>query len=253
MSIHESYYTKRFQAFTEFYKDSESPKQVEFIEKAVPLKSHHKILDLACGYGRHSILLAKKGYSVTGYDLSSDYIDQARHGAEKVDVDVTFECTDMRSLDVSEGFDAVISFSTSLAFYEDKVNRDIFHRIYRALNPDGTFVFDQANLFWVISLDKHSGTQKLPDGRIHRYKYTFDAERCVLSRRSVIEDEEGCCESGWDIRYYALPELYTILEDMDFNVLRVYGNYDGSPYHLKSDRLILILKKPQSKNQIDKC
>ena len=72
MSIHESYYTKRSQAFAEFYKDSKSPKQVEFIEKAVSLKPHHKILDLACGYGRHSILLAKKGYSVTGYDLSSD-------------------------------------------------------------------------------------------------------------------------------------------------------------------------------------
>ena len=243
MSIHESYYTKRFQAFAEFYNDSESPKQVEFIEKAVPLKPHHKILDLACGYGRHSILLAKKGYSVTGYDLSSDYIDQARQEAEKDDVKVTFERADMRSLDVSERFDVLISFSTSLAFYEDEVNKDIFYRIYRALRPDGVFLFDQANISWVISLDKHSGTQKLPDGRIHRYKYSFDAERCILSRRSVLEDEEGCCESGWDIRYYTVPGLRYILEGIGFNVLRVYGNYDGSPYHIESDRLILILKK----------
>lgn len=252
MSIHESYYTKRFQAFAEFYKDSGSQEQVEFIEKAVPLKPHYKILDLACGYGRHSILLAKKGYSVTGYDLSSDYIDQARQEAMKADVNATFERMDMRSLDVFERFDVVLSFSTSLAFYEDKVNRDIFHRIHRTLRPDGTFLFDQANLFWVISLDKHSGTQKLPDGRIHRYKYSFDAKRCILSRRSVLEDEEGYCESGWDIRYYTLPELYSILRDIGFNVLRVYGNYDSSPYHLKSDRLILILKKPKpQKTQID--
>ncbi len=254
MSIHESYYTKRFQAFAEFYKDSESPKQVEFIEKAVPLKSHHKILDLACGYGRHSILLAKKGYSVTGYDLSADYIDQARQAAEKANANVTFECMDMRSLHVSERFDAVISFSTSLAFYEDEVNKDIFHRIYRALSSDGAFLFDQANIFWVISLDKHSEKQKLPDGRIHRYKYSFDAERCILSRRSILEDEEGCCESGWDIRYYTLPELCSILKNTGFNVLRVYGNYDSSPYHLKSDRLILILRKPKpQKTQINKC
>lgn len=252
MSIHESYYTKRFQAFAEFYKDSESPKQIEFIEKAVPLKPHHRILDLACGYGRHSILLIKKGYSVTGYDLSCDYIDQARQEAEKADVNVTFERMDMRSLDVFERFDVMISFSTSLAFYDDKVNRDIFHRIYRVLKPDGVFLLDQANIFWVISLDKHSGKQKLPDGRTHRYKYSFDAGRCILSRRSFLEDEEGCCESGWDIRYYTLPELYSILEDIGFNVLRVYGNYDSSPYHLKSDRLILILKKPKpQRTQID--
>lgn len=254
MSIHESYYTKRFQAFAEFYKDSESPNQVEFIEKAVSLKPHCNILDLACGYGRHSILLAKKGYSVTGYDLSADYINQARQEAERAGVNVTFDCTDMRSLDVSDRFDAVISFSTSLAFYEDKVNRDIFQRIYKALRPHGVFLFDQANLFWVISLHKHSGTQKLPDGRIHRYKYSFDAGKCILSRRSVLEDEKGCCESGWDIRYYTLPELHSIFKEIGFNVLRVYGNYDSSPYRVESNRLILILKKPNRvKTQIGKC
>ena len=139
----------------------------------------------------------------------------------------------------------IISFSTSLAFYEDEANKDIFRRIYRAIRPDGVFLFDQANIFWAISLDKDNGTQKLPDGRIHRYKYSFDAARCILSRRSILEDEEGCCESGWDIRYYTLPELCSILKDIGFNVLRVYGNYDSSRYHVESDRLILILKKPK--------
>ncbi|GAI67091.1 unnamed protein product, partial [marine sediment metagenome] len=70
MSIHKSYYTKRFQDITQFGKEAEASKQVEFIEESIPLKPGQKILDLACGYGRHSILLAKKGYFVTGYDLS---------------------------------------------------------------------------------------------------------------------------------------------------------------------------------------
>lgn len=243
MPIHESFYTKRFGGVTQFYKGSESPKQVEFIEKSVPLKPKYKILDLACGNGRHSILLAKKGYCVTGYDLSADYIDQAKQEVEKVGTNVTFERMDMRSLNIFEKFDVIISFSTSLAFYDDEVNRDIFHRIYEALKPGGVFLFDQANIFWIISMDNESGANKLLDGRIHHYKYDFDAEKCVLSRRSILEDKEGRQESGWDIRYYTLPELDLILKEIGFSIVQTYGDYDSSRYRVDSKRLIVTLRK----------
>ncbi len=253
MSIHELFYTKRFQDITQFGKESEASKQVEFIEESIPLKSEQKILDLACGYGRHSILLAKKKHFVTGYDLSVDYIGQAKQEAKEAKIDATFCRMDMRSLSIFEEFDVVLSLSTSLSFYNEEVNKDIFRRIYRALKPGGVFFLDQGNISWAISMDGKHGTSKLPDGRVHHFRLNFDAKKSVLSKRSILEDKEGREESGWDIRYYSFPELDLILKDIGFSIAQTYGDYDSSPYRISSRRVILISDKPDfSQPQIHK-
>jgi hypothetical protein len=114
-------------------------------------------------------------------------------------------------LDLSQEFDVILSLSTSLAFYDDEVNKDIFRRIYKALKIKGTFIFDQGNIFSFAN-KKISKSEKLSDGRTHHYKLDFDAAKCVLSRRSVLEGKQGREEAGWDIRYYTLPELRILLK-----------------------------------------
>jgi len=242
MTIHEKFYSQRFRDITQFYKESEAEKQVEFIEQILPLKPGCKILDLACGYGRHSIILARKGYTITGYDLSADYIREAIQEAKKVGVKVNFERIDMRRLDLSEEFDVILSLSTSLAFYDDEVNKDIFCRIYKALKGKGTFVFDQGNIFCFTN-KKISKSEKLSDGRTHHYELDFDAAKCLLKRRSILEDEQGRQEAGWDIRYYTLPKLRILMKVIGFDIVKVYGDYDSSAYSVDSKRLITIVQK----------
>ena len=242
MSIHEKFYSQKFRDITQFYKESEAEKQVEFIEQAIPLNPENRILDLACGYGRHSIILARKGYCLTGYDLSADYIREAVQEADKVGVMVDFKQVDMRQLDFSEEFDVILSLSTSLAFYNDEVNRDIFCRIFKALKRKGIFVFDQGNIFSFAN-KKITKSEKLSDGRTHHYELVFDATNCVLRRRSVLEDEQGRDKAGWDIRYYTLPELRILMREIGFDIVKVYGDYDKSAYSVDSKRLITILHK----------
>jgi SAM-dependent methyltransferase len=242
MTIHEKFYTERFRDITQFYKESEAAKQVKFIEQAIPLKPGNETLDLACGYGRHSIILARKGYCVTGYDLSADYIREAKQEARKVGAEVNFEQIDMRQLDLSEKFDVVLSLSTSLAFYDDEVNKDIFCRVYRALKNKGIFVFDQGNIFCFAN-KKISRSEKLSDGRTHHYELDFDATKCVLRRRSILEGEQERHEAGWDIRYYTLPELGILMKEVGFDIVKVCGDYDSSAYYIDSKRLIIIVRK----------
>jgi len=242
MTIHESFYTNKFRAVTGFYRAGEADSQVEFIERIVPLKKGQKILDLACGFGRHAIALARRGYSVTGYDQSEDYIATAREEAGKAGVDVTFQRMDIRSLDEDEAFDVVLSMSTALAFYSDEVNRDILRRVYRALKPGGRFLFDQANIFRIARMfgdGRMDGNHKLLDGRTHTMKSSFDPETCVASRRSTLDGEE----SGWDLRYYTLPEFRTLTGGLGFRFLRVFGDYDDVPYQAESERMIALLGK----------
>ena len=108
MDIHESFYTNKFLDVAGIYKMIPAPEQVAFVEKCVPFQSGNELLDLACGFGRHALLLAQKGYSVVGYDFSSDYVEKARTESERLGVEARFVQGDMRCLDASEEFDIVV-------------------------------------------------------------------------------------------------------------------------------------------------
>ena len=246
MSIHESYYSNRFRDVVSFDAEGQTEKQVVFIEETVPLTPGVKILDMGCGYGRHAILLAKNGYSVSGYDLSTDYLEEAKGEARRQGVEVKFARVDMRHMTAAQEFDVVLSLATSLAFYDDQTNKDIFRRVRRALGEGGTFWFDQADIFSFVNLvSSHakSGAKALSGGRKYRYTRIFDPHRCVVSHRAVIESEGGREESGWDLRYYTLPEVMQMAKEVGFRVVRTFGGYDSSPYCSESKRMIVVMEK----------
>jgi len=246
MGIHDGYYTQQFRDRMGFYDTHQFQQQVDFVERAVGLKPGQRVLDLACGWGRHTLCLARKGCDVVGYDASADFLAEARQAARDAGLDVPFEQADMRQLDLREAFDVVLSMSTSLAFYDEQTNLDILRRIAAALRPGGVFFFDQANIFWVIELlirKNASGARNLPDGRVCTSTYSFDAPRMILSHRCVLEGAGRREEAGWDIRYYTLPELRWILPSVGLKLLQTYGDFDGNPYTLDSKRLITVSKK----------
>lgn len=245
MPIHEAFYTDRFRAVSGFYKEGDGEHQADFVVRATSGKPGWRILDLACGYGRHAIPLARRGFRVTGYDQSADYIAQARRAAADAGVEVALEQLDMRTLAARDQFDAVLSMSTSLAFYDEATHRDLFGRIHAACKPGGVFLFDQANLFWLAETFARKGaeTRTLPDGRGHHVNFHLDASRCILSRRSVLEGPDGREEAGWDIRFYLLPELRDLMAAVGFNLAAFYGDYDSSAYELDSKRLITVWRQ----------
>src|SRR3989440_12608917 len=100
------------------YVHPETPAQVEAIDKILHLRKGGHILDVACGAGRHTIDLAKRGYRVTGFDLSSPLLAEARKTARTAAVKPTFVQGDMRRLPYRNAFEAAISMFTSFGFFE---------------------------------------------------------------------------------------------------------------------------------------
>ena len=111
-------------------------------------KPENKILDLACGAGRHSIFLNNLGYNVTGVDLSPNSIKTASESSKER---LNFDVHDMREIYKENSFDFVLNMFTSFGYFEsDEENVKMLNSVEKTLKPNGTFVLDFFN-FTLIS------------------------------------------------------------------------------------------------------
>ena len=118
--------------------------QVDFIIKTLELTGKERILDLACGFGRHSLSLARRGFSVTGVDITKVYIDDAIKTAKQECLDVCFIHSDIRDIKFTNEFDVVLNLADGAIGYleNDEENLKIFDVIANALKSGGKHFMD---------------------------------------------------------------------------------------------------------------
>ena len=95
-----------------------SSREVESLIRMMDLKPKAKILDLCCGYGRHSFELAQRGFKVTGYDLSDFFLKKAKNDSAASGLKIDYIKGDMRKLPFESRFDAVINIFTSFGYFD---------------------------------------------------------------------------------------------------------------------------------------
>ncbi len=107
-----------------------------------------RVLDLACGVGRHSLELAKRGFDVVGVEISEDLTRLAREGAREEDLDVEFVQADLRELDLSMDFDIVLSLNDgAVGYFESEAeNLRTFEVVSNALRPGGRHLMQLPNV-----------------------------------------------------------------------------------------------------------
>ncbi len=104
--------------------------QVDFIIQTLKMTGRERVLDLACGYGRHSLELASRGYSVTGVDITEAYIDDATKTAKEMSLDTTFICSDIRNVSFSEEFDVVLNLADgAIGYLELDIVWTVYHLV----------------------------------------------------------------------------------------------------------------------------
>lgn len=119
-------------------------KEVSFLIKEMGLRGNERILDLACGYGRHSLEFARRGYSVVGVDITKVYIDDAQAQAKKENLPAEFILSDIRDVSFENEFDVVINMADGAIGYleDDAENLKIFDVVSRALKSGGHHFMD---------------------------------------------------------------------------------------------------------------
>jgi len=247
MEWYERFYTARYLDSVGFADAKQTTRETSFVARALDLPAEARVLDLCCGFGRHSQSLATDaGYRMTGYDLSSEYLAIARRDCAHPSVDLVQG--DMRQLPFAEVFDAVINLFTSYGYFEtDEENEQVLQQVHRALKPSGLFLLDNENKFYFVSetvkqqqqlwVEGNDGTVFLGD---HDYDVLQEREIFRVHRVVGGKIEET---SGYNIRLYSYPEISAALKRQGFEIKQVWGDYDGSDFSAQSRRQIILAHK----------
>lgn len=118
--------------------------QVDFIIDKMGLIGNERILDLACGYGRHALEFARRGYEVVGVDITSDYVNYGNQQAEQESLNARFILSDIRDVSFENEFDVCLNMADGAVGYleNDDENMKIFKVISKALKPGGQHFMD---------------------------------------------------------------------------------------------------------------
>jgi SAM-dependent methyltransferase len=219
-------------------------KEVDGIIQLLDLKPDQSLLDVCCGYGRHAVELAKRGYQVTGIDLSPKQIEQAQRRAAEAGVSAQFISGDARTMEFPSRFDVLLNLFLAFGYFQDeKENLRMLERMADATRPGGILLMDLWNREKEIRAFAPRMREHHGDIVIDK-QWEFDAWNGRLNWTNTVTFPDGRIES-WDhsIRAYTLIELRNMFHAVGFEVEKVFGDFAGNPYTLDSSNMILLARK----------
>ncbi len=227
-----------------------TPKEVDFIIEMCELKGGERILDLACGYGRHVLEFAKRGYEVIGVDITDIYIEDARKTAQSMGLtNALFFCQDIREVTFSDEFDVVLNLGDGAIGYleNEEENLKIFDVISRALKNQGQHVCDlvcgdYADAHFPVKI-WDAGEQAIslsefdwnPDTRIMLFGNQDFAYGERITKPEILE--------GDPTRIYTLSEIKDIMIRRNMKVLDAFAGYSKKASSAKDFQMLVHSRK----------
>ena len=201
--------------------------ECDFIESEIHFNCQLRILDIGCGTGRHSIELTKRGYQITGIDLSESLLSRAREKGSEQNLTIDFQQHDARDLPFSNEFDlAIMLCEGAFPLMEtDEMNFQILKNAAKALKDKGKLIFTTLNgLFPLFHSVKEFLDQAAKEGNATCENITFDLMTFRDQSTAILEDDSGNKkELQCNERYYVPSEISWLLKSLDFKTIAIYG------------------------------
>lgn len=200
-----------------------------------------RMLDVACGKGRHAKVLADLGFDVTGFDLSPSSIEAAL--ALESD-NLHFYQHDMRLPFRTNYYDYAFNFFTSFGYFKtEREHYNAIRTVSQSLKPGGTFVLDYLNVHYAEDHFVHKSEKEI-DGVVFYLTKWYDETH--FFKKIVVEDEmlEEPLEFIEKVAKFNLGDFNDMLSFHDLQIQSVYGDYQFGAYDVrKSPRLLIVSKK----------
>lgn len=213
--------------------------ECDFIEQEINHDKSLKIIDIGCGTGRHSIELAKRGYKITGIDLSESQLKRAREKAKEQQAGVDFQKHDARNLPFEGEFDlAIMLCEGGFSLMEtDEMNFEILKNATKALKENGKLIFTTLNgLFPLFHSVQEFYKSAAKEGQSQCKECSFDLMTFRDHNTAVFEDDSGNKrELKCNERYYVPSEIKWLLKTLGYKRIDIFGVKLGA--YSRNDKL----------------
>ena len=217
----------------------EAESHVDFVAARFAGDSPRAVLDLACGAGRHTVALRRRGYRTLGVDLSLTLLNQSP--------ELPRVAGDMRSLPFTDAtFDWVLNFFTSFGYFEsERENFRILEEMVRVMRPGGRFLIDLFNIDRVLATLEPHETQEMNGRRVEIERW-YDARSRRINKQIRVHSADRPTRSYLEsVRAYRLEEVANGLEWAGLRLEETFGGFDDEEFGADSERLILVGRRPE--------
>lgn len=218
-------------------------REVDFVESALGLLPPARVLDIGCGFGRHSIELARRAYQVVGIDPSPAMIAAARRNAAEANVAIEFQIQRGEDFVTDEPFAAAICLFTTLGQIKSSSdNRRILSGIYAALQPGGLLLVEVPQREPAV----HALCTQDSFGDQHHYTKiyrAYDPLDNTIHETFLLVSPTGRSTFVLQYRLYSRSELTALLQDAGFYIRAAYGDYHGTPLTGEHLQMLLVGEK----------
>ena len=236
------------EVFVEIYRDFLTPerteREIEGLREMVSLPPDARVLDVACGWGRHSIALARAGFAVTGLDLSETLLKRARRRAEAAGVGVEWVRGDMRELPWTDRFDAVLSLYSSLGYFlSDEEDLRVLRAARNALRPGGFFVLETMHRDHAVGGYAERDWWETEGGATVWVEREFDAVEGISREWTRWSKAGKTGEKYHELRIRSATEWDRLLREAGLVPVDWWGDWELAPFVHTSPDLIVIARK----------
>ena len=222
--------------------------EAEFVINAMNLAPGAQVLDLGCGYGRHAMELAARGFHVVGLDLSTPLLVRGGEEAHRRGLTINFVRGDMRELDFDAQFDCAYCLFSTFGYFDDETNKKTLQNVARALKPNGKVLVEILNRDYVIA-DLPTRVWWEGDGCVvlEEVELNYFSSRIQVNR-SVVFDDGRQLEQEISVRAYSLHEVGKLMHAAGFRVLEVSGGYQmrGRFFGNQSRHIIVLAERKET-------
>lgn len=218
--------------------------EVDRMIALLALQSGAAVLDLCCGIGRHSLEFARRGFKMTGVDRTLPYLDQARASASKENLKIEFVLSDMREFSRPAAFDAALNFFSAFGYFENPADdARVARNLLDSLKPGGRLIVDMNGKEIMARKFRERDWDKGDDGAIVlEERRVLDGWKRIESRWTWVRGIERR-SSTLVVRLYSGAELESLLREVGFREVSLYGSLGATPYDQNAQRLVAVATK----------
>ena len=218
--------------------------EVDFIIDEAKLNANSHIIDIMCGYGRHSLEFARRGLKVTAIDNLPDYINEIKDKAIIENLKIESLCEDVLEMQIDQQYDAVICMGNSLQFFNEEDTLKLLSNISQHLKPGGKFFINTWSLAEIaIKNFKDKSWSKIGElFLLSDCKFMFHPTRMEINSVIITDSGEREEKTGVDF-IYSINELETMLNKTGFQLKEIYSIPGKKLFTIGEPRAYVVAEK----------